>query len=63
MYVQRAGARQLDSRCCLPPAAVLDDAGESAQGFHLPLDRFPRRLWVILLLEQSRNLRKVPSNA
>ena len=63
MYVQRAGAPQLDSRCCLLPAAVLDDAGESANGFHLPLDRFPRWPGVILLLEQNRNLHKVPSNA
>jgi hypothetical protein len=63
MYVQRARARQLDSRYYLLPAVVLDDAEESAQGFHLPLDRFPRRLWVILILGQSHNLRKVPSNA
>jgi hypothetical protein len=63
MYVQRAGAHQLDSRCCPLPAAVLDDAEESANGFHLPLNRFPRWLWVILLLEQSRNLHKVHSNA
>jgi hypothetical protein len=63
MYVQRAAGHQLDSQCCLLPVAVLDDAGESAQGFHLPLDRFRGWLWVILLLEQSRNLHKVPSNA
>lgn len=63
MYVQLAEAHQLDSRCCSLPAAVLDDVKECAKGFHLPLNRFPQWLWVILLLEQSRNLHKVHSNA
>lgn len=63
MYAQRAGAHQLDSRCRSLPAAVLDDVKERAKGFHLPVNRFPRWLWVILLLEESRNLHKVHSNA
>ena len=63
MYVQRAGAHRLNNRCSPLPAAVLDDAEECAKGFNLPLNRFPRWLWVILLLEQSRNLHKVQPNA
>ena len=63
MHVQRAGAHQLDSQCSLLPTAVLDDAEDRAKGFYLPLNRFPRLLWVILLLEQSRNLHKVQPNA
>jgi hypothetical protein len=63
MQVQLAGAHQLDSRCCPPAVTVLDNAEENAKGFHLPLNRFPRWLWAILILEQSRSLHKVHPNA